>query len=581
MSLLQNTDSASIRLIESQERELARGLSDEWFIRLHQVKAVQINEQHKLAHQLSRTFVLIIAVHGAGRLYLDDHQYLLEPNTYGFCPPGHTWGAHSDDQPLKLFQFQFHLYQKMDSGNAALAPANANALPMSALQKESKESESNVQPWLSQHGALNKLAGSQLQQLCESIAEDWENPEPFARFHANLNFQRLMYAIWTNSRSAKRSSKASMEQVKQYIEQNYASSLTIDHLAQLAGVSSNYFVDLFKKTFGISAMEYAAEWKMTQAKRHMARGSVKLKEIAAQVGYEDEFYFSRKFKKHTGMSPTQYMAARKRKIAAYTPSVSGHLLALNRIPYAAPMHPKWTEYYYLHYRSEIPVHLSAYRHNVDWSANVERLMHSDVETLICIQPLRREEETMLREVIPDLLIVPEQLDWHEQFLRIAHYLGDDAEVESWLSRYNEKVQWGQAQLRQNGVQGSMLILRIFKNKLYLNRNRGTESVLVDALGFTPVPILQQLEVLPGQSREVTLEQIAEIDPEYLFMLICQETETLAYWDELQTTEAWQGLQAVRSGHLLHLSSDPWKEYSAYSQLRKIDEAVKLFSVHNP
>lgn len=568
-----------LRLIE---QELSRKFSEDCFIRLQQVRMIQVQEYQRLAHQLSHAFVLIIAVHGSGKLYLDDRQYLLEPNTYGFCSPAHTWGAHSEDQPLKLYQFNFHIYQKADSTATFPAAIGKDDTESPALQNEQGGRDSAFQPWIVDYGQLDEVAGGSLLRLCESIIVAWENQtELFSRYHANLTFQQLMHAIWTRSRSTKRSSRASMEQVKRYIELNYASSLSIEQLAQIAGVSSNYFVDLFKKTFGTSAMEYAAECKMTQAKRRMAKGNVKLKEVAAQVGYEDEFYFSRKFKKHTGLSPTQYLKTRQRRIAAYSPSVCGHLLALNRIPYAAPMHPKWTEYYYENYRNEIPVHLSAYRHNVDWSANVERLVQSEMETLICLEPLRAEEEALLRKAVSDLLILPEHLTWREQFMLIADYLGDTSEAESWLTRYNHKVRWGQAQLQQSGVKGEMLILRVYKNQIYINRNRGAEAVLVDALGLTLVPIPQELQASVGQSCALSLEQLAAINPDYLFVLVCQETDTLTYWDELHSEEVWLGLQAVRSGHLYRLTSDPWREYSAYSQLRMIDEAVRLFSVHCP
>ncbi|WP_010268784.1 AraC family transcriptional regulator [Paenibacillus senegalensis] len=575
MWFIQGKESADSR---KTERELSNRLSEDWFIRLHQVREIQVGEDQKLAHQLSHTYVLVVALHGSGKLYLDNREYLLEPNTYGFCLPAHTWGARSDNRPLKLYQFTFHTFQKIDSRTASLVSAGEE-LP--ELRKEPEEPGRLLQPWVSEYGELNGGAGSSLQRICESIMQDWDSKDLFARYHANVGFEQLLYVIWTNSRSAKRTPRASMEQVRRYIEQNYDASLTIGQLAQLAGVSSNYFVGLFKKTFGISAMEYAAECKMTQAKRRMARGNVKLKEVASQVGYEDEFYFSRKFKKHTGLSPTQYMNARRRRIAAYSPSVCGHLLALNRIPYAAPLHPKWTEYYYENYRNEIPVHLSAYRHNVDWSSNVERLMNSDAETLICLQPLRSEEEALLQKAVPDLLIVPEHLHWREQFWQIAEYLGDEAEANSWLSRYKQKVKWGQAQLRQSAIKGQLLILRVFKNQLYLHRSRGAESVLIDSLGLELASVPKEPNVASDQSNEVTMEQLSEINPDYLFVLIYQETETLVYWDELQTTECWQGLQAVRSGHLYQLSSDPWREYSAYSQLRMIDEAVRLFSVHSP
>ncbi|MBD5075363.1 AraC family transcriptional regulator, partial [Xanthomonas citri pv. citri] len=82
--------------------------------------------------------------------------------------------------------------------------------------------------------------------------------------------------------------------------------------------------------------------RITKAKRLMAKSNCKLKEIAHQTGYQDEFYFSRIFKKYTGCSPTSYMKKRRKKIAAYGRGTMGHLIPLHHIPLAAALHPKWT-----------------------------------------------------------------------------------------------------------------------------------------------------------------------------------------------------------------------------------------------
>ncbi|MDT2273884.1 AraC family transcriptional regulator [Paenibacillus larvae] len=81
------------------------------------------------------------------------------------------------------------------------------------------------------------------------------------------------------------------------MDNHYNENLTIEQLAHMAEVSPKYFVDLFKKTYGKSAMDYVTEVRVNSAKKLMVRSDARLRDIAHQVGYNDEFYFSRKFKR--------------------------------------------------------------------------------------------------------------------------------------------------------------------------------------------------------------------------------------------------------------------------------------------
>lgn len=93
---------------------------------------------------------------------------------------------------------------------------------------------------------------------------------------------------------------------KEYIDQHYHHPLTLEEVAEYVGISPYYFSKLFKDRFGRTFIDYVTDVRITRAKKEMADPNKSLKEICFLVGYNDPNYFSRVFKKHTGISPTEY-----------------------------------------------------------------------------------------------------------------------------------------------------------------------------------------------------------------------------------------------------------------------------------
>jgi two-component system response regulator YesN len=99
--------------------------------------------------------------------------------------------------------------------------------------------------------------------------------------------------------------------VKQYIENHYNETLSQTDIAREFEVSAGYISTMFKKYNDIGFAECVAQAKVMHAKKLLAEGKLKIYEISDAVGYSDSYYFSKVFKKITGLSPKDY-AARQR-----------------------------------------------------------------------------------------------------------------------------------------------------------------------------------------------------------------------------------------------------------------------------
>lgn len=97
-----------------------------------------------------------------------------------------------------------------------------------------------------------------------------------------------------------------MAQVKQYMELHYMDDLAIDLLAEKFGISVNYFNRIFHSGCGMSAKEYLIHIRVEHAKEYLKNPGLNIREVGSIVGYGDSNYFTRIFKKKTGMTPVEY-----------------------------------------------------------------------------------------------------------------------------------------------------------------------------------------------------------------------------------------------------------------------------------
>jgi CheY-like chemotaxis protein len=108
------------------------------------------------------------------------------------------------------------------------------------------------------------------------------------------------------SESLSPQTSALVKQAVAYIHQNYMRPLERWEIAVAVGVSDNYVSRLFFQELGLSPWDYLNRFRVYQAKELFRRTQGSVKSIANQVGFKDPKYFSRVFRKITGLSPSEF-----------------------------------------------------------------------------------------------------------------------------------------------------------------------------------------------------------------------------------------------------------------------------------
>ena len=102
-----------------------------------------------------------------------------------------------------------------------------------------------------------------------------------------------------------------MDRVRAYLEKNISRKLTLADICRDNLVGRSYLQKVFREKTGGGAMEYFGSMKIEKAQELIREGRHNFTEISALLGYTSIHYFSRHFKKVTGMTPSEYASSVK------------------------------------------------------------------------------------------------------------------------------------------------------------------------------------------------------------------------------------------------------------------------------
>ena len=121
------------------------------------------------------------------------------------------------------------------------------------------------------------------------------------------NVQEILCCIIQEEHHRSLSVKESYpEKALTFMQNHFADPLSSEDIANAVGISVSHLRLLFKKQYGISLMQMLNQIRVRQAKALLSSGMFTMAEVASACGFQNEYYFSRVFKQHAGISPGRY-----------------------------------------------------------------------------------------------------------------------------------------------------------------------------------------------------------------------------------------------------------------------------------
>lgn len=110
-----------------------------------------------------------------------------------------------------------------------------------------------------------------------------------------------------------------IKMVLQYVIDHYAEPITAEDMAKMTRLSTLYFGTLFKKETGQTFRQYLTSIRLNQAENMLCSGMYNVSEVAVECGFSDVFYFSKVFKEHRGVAPSEILKSEKNRSTERTP----------------------------------------------------------------------------------------------------------------------------------------------------------------------------------------------------------------------------------------------------------------------
>lgn len=161
----------------------------------------------------------------------------------------------------------------------------------------------------------SRLEDQLLELLVSSHSRHNNDENQLNDFQLHIRFQTMLYDVLHKLHSEKQgteNARQAVERTIDYLHRAYREEIEIGRLAREANMSRWQYGSLFKSLTGQTPARYLNALRIEQAKTLLASSSARINDIAARVGFRDEYYFSRRFKQTTGMSPTQFAHSRGR-----------------------------------------------------------------------------------------------------------------------------------------------------------------------------------------------------------------------------------------------------------------------------
>jgi AraC-like DNA-binding protein len=144
--------------------------------------------------------------------------------------------------------------------------------------------------------------------IYERIFELLQSQQPLFQIRASSLVLTLVAEVLAHERKTVQHSNSEglVEKAKFFMEENIYREVNLNGIGGMLGVSTSHLNAVFKSYTAMTPYQYFISIKIRKAKELLEAGSLPIKEVAFRLGFDDQYYFSRLFRKKTGIAPSRW-----------------------------------------------------------------------------------------------------------------------------------------------------------------------------------------------------------------------------------------------------------------------------------
>lgn len=520
---------------------------------LQDIQQVTLSPTEEWAFSGESTHAVLIVTKGTGQMLNEsDQQALLDGSVLVLSRESARQISADTDDLLRFLVFYFDALQQQDQDTNAYSPSPSWHLDRSSCAFHQVDNSTEPALTLYAHRQAN---------------------DPLEAFQNQIRFQQLLHLIWSHAeRQATVETSSVVDQTVSYMHTNYAEPITLDDLANRAGLTPRYYTEVFKKKVGKSPIEYLTSCRMEHAKTLLRESNKRLREVARLVGYADEFYFSRRFKQQVGVSPTVFVRMNQKQMAPVTFHYAEYLLALGIRPIGAP------EEQVTYLREQL--RMKEADEIVSLPENTPDLIKPLQPTFILTESTG--DSAAFSKIAPTLALPWLDRDVFGHLKILADVLGMNDQAHRWLKQHEQKVLKAKRCIDAHiQKEDTFLILNVRPQSLLAYGARNIGHVLYKSLKLTPPKMIQEeLTRNPNfWATTINEHQLSQYAADWLFVHIFDDDLSRAHFLELMKQDVWQRIPAVQKGQVVILNPI-WFSYDPLSLDIQLEEAVQILTHAN-
>ncbi|OCT12980.1 hypothetical protein A8709_21905 [Paenibacillus pectinilyticus] len=524
---------------------------------LHDTKQLTYEPFAQKEWNVTEADMLLLVREGTGELFMNGKKVVLKYGTVVYAPSGS--GMHvvnTSSTVLQMDRIAFDVIIR--SGSPA---EKGTYLPFSIQSMFQEPIQLQTPYW-----AL---------QVSRELDEMQVSGRPQDLFKRQILFYTMMDIIFKNTGEARPPEMHNViEHAVMLIHKHYRDDLTRDQIAEQLGVSPEHFSRLFKKEKGIGFIDYLLHLRIERSRELLQLSRSNVQEIAQEVGFQSQYYFSRKFKQLVGSSPSAYVHQPKKYVSLDAWATST-LLTLGVVPRVGIINP-WMTAHYQRVLSQAEF------------KPIEGLDEQSAEEVKALRPdlifsnVHKQDVTWIRTLGPVADFNLEKMDWRAQLRFIADVVRKGQEAEVWLQAFDRRIAAAKEVLgRVLNPDDTFIIMKVVSGKIYVYgdlRSLGG-PMLYQGLQLPPPRIVKE-RIIDAKllNRCISLAQLGDYAADHVF-LVNYESNWLEGAESFKSHPNWKKFTAVRKNQVYDVNPDIFYGFDPLSLELQLQEIVDRLSSH--